>query len=124
MYSSDIGEKICFWADEAENRATKKGFCLGPSVELYLQVDDEDCNYYFIDRIAQTVFWLEEYETSDLGLHPVISPSHLSEFVLHFSIDLFSAADTCLSRMGIGSPVLGSYREFLNALWRPSPEVN
>lgn len=82
MYTPEIGEKTCGWAAEAEKQFGDKGFILTDSIELYLQVDDEDCNYYFIDRATQTVFWLEEYETSELGLHPVISPSHLSQFVL------------------------------------------
>lgn len=109
MYNSEIGEKICIWAAEAERLAVEKGFVLAASVELYLQVDDEDCNYYFIDREAQTVFWLEEYETSELGLHPVVSPSHLSKFFfLKFGLE-FSVAHTPSFRMGAGGSVLGSY---------------
>ncbi|PPQ98173.1 hypothetical protein CVT26_003219 [Gymnopilus dilepis] len=77
MYASDIADKISAWATEVEKRAKEKGFPLAPSVELYLQVDDEDCNYFFIDHVTQTVFWLEEYQTSDLGLPSVVSPSHL-----------------------------------------------
>jgi hypothetical protein len=77
LYTPELGERICAWANEVERQATNKGFVLTDSVELFLQLDDEDCNYYFVDHATQTIFWLEEYETSDLGLHPVVSSSHL-----------------------------------------------
>jgi hypothetical protein len=77
LYTPELGEQICAWADEVERQAADKDFALTDSVELFLQLDHEDCNYYFIDRTTQTMFWLEQYDTSELGLHPVVSSSHL-----------------------------------------------
>ncbi|KAF8884900.1 hypothetical protein CPB84DRAFT_1788808 [Gymnopilus junonius] len=109
MYTPEIGEKTCAWATEAERQATNRGFPLTDSIELYLQVDDEGCNYYFIDRVTQTVFWLDEYDTSELGLHPVVSPSHLkwvleAQFWSH--IENFSMHFGGLSRKSLEDLIL------------------
>ncbi|PPQ81676.1 hypothetical protein CVT25_013354 [Psilocybe cyanescens] len=78
LYTSEIGEQICAWTSVVEKLAQDKGFLLPiESVELFLQLDGEDCNYYFIDRSTQTLFWLDRHDTTELGLHPTISPSHL-----------------------------------------------
>ncbi|KAH9478561.1 hypothetical protein JR316_0009018 [Psilocybe cubensis] len=78
LYNSEVGERICAWASLVEKMALDKGFLL-PSgvVELFLQLDGNDCNYYFIDRYTQAIFWLEQYDTTEVGVHPTISSSHL-----------------------------------------------
>lgn len=78
MYTPSIAEKVMYWVPNIEKRAADRGFILSDSVELYIQIDDEDCNYYLADHATKTIFWLDEYETSELGLLPVVSSSHLS----------------------------------------------
>ncbi|KAF8155638.1 hypothetical protein B0H34DRAFT_504436 [Crassisporium funariophilum] len=77
LYTPAIGEKICAWSQEVEKQAASKDFILNESVELFLQIEDDDCNYYFADHATQTLFWLEDLDTTELGLLPVISSSHL-----------------------------------------------
>jgi len=67
-----------YWVPNIEKRAADRGFVLSDNVELYIQIDDEDCNYYLADHATQIIFWLDNYETSELGLLPVVSSSHLS----------------------------------------------
>ncbi|KDR80108.1 hypothetical protein GALMADRAFT_242345 [Galerina marginata CBS 339.88] len=140
LYTPEVGEQICAWAHEVEKQAADKSFVLTDSVELFLQLEDDDCNYYFVDRATQTLFWLEEYETSDLGLHPVVSPSHLKlvletqywshveNFCMHFgglprkSIDdlilVFShaLADTLTSNLSTFPYDASTCEKFLNLL--------
>lgn len=77
MYTPSIAEKVTYWVSNIEKRAADRGFVLSDTVELYIQIDDEDCNYYLADHATHTIFWLDEYETSELGLLPVVSSSHL-----------------------------------------------
>jgi len=64
---------------EVENQASKKGFVFSNFTELFLQLNGNDCNYYFVDHGVQTLYWLDAYDTSELGILPVASPSHLSK---------------------------------------------
>jgi len=56
--------------------AEAKGFRLSSDVELYLRVEGEECYYYFADFTTRCIFWLDAYDTSDLGLGAVVSESH------------------------------------------------
>lgn len=77
MYKSEVAEKLVSWVKIIEE-AEDLNFGIPESVELWIQLEDEDCNYYLADHVARTLFWLDNYKTSALGLHPVVSPSHLS----------------------------------------------
>jgi hypothetical protein len=79
LYNPNIAEAICAWVIEVEEQASKKGFVFTNLTELFLQLDGNDCNYYFVDHGVQTLFWLDAYDTSELGILPVVSPSHLSK---------------------------------------------
>jgi len=72
-------ETISAWVIEIEERASKKGFTFTQHTELFLQLDGNDCNYYFVDHGARMLFWLDAYDTSELGILPVVSSSHLSK---------------------------------------------
>ncbi|TEB18540.1 hypothetical protein FA13DRAFT_1648550 [Coprinellus micaceus] len=77
LYKPEVAEKLVSWVQIIEKEAEALNFNVSESVELYVQLEDEDCNYYFADHVARTLFWLDDYETSALGLLPVVSPSHL-----------------------------------------------
>ncbi|KAF8814750.1 hypothetical protein BYT27DRAFT_6959207 [Phlegmacium glaucopus] len=77
MYDPSIAEKVCAWATEVERQAEIQGLELDGNVELFLEIDDDDCSYYLIDRATETLFWLTEYTTGELGLKSVVSDSHL-----------------------------------------------
>jgi hypothetical protein len=79
LYNPETAEDISAWVTEVEERASKKGFVFTDYTELFLQLDGNDCNYYFVDHGVRTLFWLDAYDTSELGILPVVSSSHLSE---------------------------------------------
>jgi hypothetical protein len=58
-----------------------------------------DCFYYVVDRQAQTIFWIDDLSTEDVGLPPVVSPSHLSKFVRDiFFCDAQESTGTALEK--------------------------
>jgi hypothetical protein len=69
--------KVSIWITTIEELVARKNIELSDSVELFLQIDDDDCAYYFVDHVARTEFWLDALNTDDLNLPPVASPSHL-----------------------------------------------
>ncbi|KIM35667.1 hypothetical protein M413DRAFT_449623 [Hebeloma cylindrosporum] len=77
LYNRDTAENISAWVMEIEERASKKGFVFTDQTELFLQLDGNNCNYYFVDHGVRTLFWLDAYDTSALGMLPVVSSSHL-----------------------------------------------
>ena len=79
LYNPETAEVVSAWVTEVEERASKKGFVFTDYTELFLQLDGNDCNYYFVDHGVRTLFWLEAYNTSELGILPVVSSSHLSK---------------------------------------------
>ena len=79
LYNPNVAEAICAWVIEIEERASRKGFVFTKHTELFLQLDGNDCNYYFVDHGVQTLFWLDAYDTSELVILPVVSQSHLSK---------------------------------------------
>ena len=80
LYSPGVYDRICVWTEEVKCQAKLKGIIIEDQMELFIQLDDDDCNYYFVDTKSQSVFWIEEYEPLELGLGPVVSPSHLSAY--------------------------------------------
>ena len=80
MYDPKTADKVCAWATEVERQAEEQGFTLDNSIELFLEIDENDCSYYLVDRATATIFWLTEYATTELGLRSVVSDSHLSTY--------------------------------------------
>ncbi|KXN90291.1 hypothetical protein AN958_04324 [Leucoagaricus sp. SymC.cos] len=77
MYSPEIATEAEKWIDQLTIKIKEKGIDLA-SAELYIRIDeDSDCLYYGVDKRDQTLFWIEEYGTEELGFPPVVSPSHL-----------------------------------------------
>ena len=105
-------ESISAWVLEVEERASKKGFAFTDHTELFLQLEGNDCNYYFVDHGVRTLFWLDAYDTSDLGILPVVSSSHLSKPDL---FGLFHGILILYLRNPARSSILDSYRKFLHA---------
>ena len=79
LYNANVATAICAWVREVEEQASRKGFVFTNHTELFLQLDGNDCNYYFVDHGVETISWLDAYDTSELGILPVVSPSHLSK---------------------------------------------
>jgi hypothetical protein len=80
MYDPNIANKVCAWATEVETQARNQGLEIEKILELFLEIDENNCSYYLVDRGTATIFWLTEYSTTELGLQPAVSDSHLSKY--------------------------------------------
>ena len=78
LYNPVTAKNISAWLIAVEELASKKGFTFTDHTELFLELHENDCNYYFVDHAFRTLFWLDAYDTSELGILPVVSSSHLS----------------------------------------------
>ncbi|KAF5379101.1 hypothetical protein D9615_005891 [Tricholomella constricta] len=77
IYAPQIMEKVIHWVREIEALLLRKQVVLSDDIELFLQIDDNDCAYYFIDHLSHTEFWLDAADTETLCLLPAVTPSHL-----------------------------------------------
>lgn len=104
--------KVNFWSKSIEDILAQRSATVSDDLELFIQIEGDDCAYYFVDHSTRTEFWLEAFSTEDLNMFPVVSPSHLSMF-LH--ITLPDAPAHRPSRTCIRRALLVSYRTFPNA---------
>jgi hypothetical protein len=83
IYTAEIASEAEKWIQHITSEAETTGRDL-TNVELYIRTDENlDCFYYIVDRQAQALFWINDsLTTEDVGLPHVVSPSHLSKFVL------------------------------------------
>ncbi|KAG6847623.1 hypothetical protein H0H93_006975, partial [Arthromyces matolae] len=87
LYDQKVMERVDYWIKDIEDTLPKKGIVLSDKVELFIEVDDDnDCAFYFIDHHTRTQFWLDNVTTEDMGIDPVVSPSHLSSSISKTSL--------------------------------------
>ncbi|KAJ7240437.1 hypothetical protein C8J57DRAFT_1370797 [Mycena rebaudengoi] len=96
LYRPDILDKAVRWIQKIEDRIADKSIAISDQTELFIKIEDEDCAYYLVDHTTNSQFWLEDIETDDLGLPPVVSTSqlgiiceelywsHVEHFPMHF----------------------------------------
>lgn len=77
LYSKSTTEKISYWVKELEDRIRRQRNSISAEIELFIQIDDNDCLYYFVDHSSHIAFWLEAVDTEDLDMLPAVSQSHL-----------------------------------------------
>ncbi|KAJ8082846.1 hypothetical protein PM082_008703 [Marasmius tenuissimus] len=79
LYEPQTLAQVLYWSKHIEMLVEEKEMPLSEHIELFILIEDDGCSYYFVDHLIRTQFWLEEYETSDLGIPEVASASHLRE---------------------------------------------
>ncbi|KAJ7158968.1 hypothetical protein C8R43DRAFT_994627 [Mycena crocata] len=70
-------KRIYRWIQQIHDILSQTNIIISQQTELFLKLEDEDCAYYFVDHATRTQFWLETYETDELGIPPVVSTSQL-----------------------------------------------
>lgn len=94
MYSSEVAAETEKWIQHLCAQMTEKEMNFA-DLELCIRVDDDnDCLYYIVDKRNRTLLWLNDFNTDELDLPDVVSPSHLrmaleAQFWLH--VDRFPA---------------------------------
>ncbi|KAJ6611995.1 hypothetical protein B0H10DRAFT_335153 [Mycena sp. CBHHK59/15] len=77
MYRSSISESISCWIEHIQDILSEKKVPISRDIELFIKIKENDCTYYFVDHSTCIQFWLDDHNTADLGLPPVISTSQL-----------------------------------------------
>lgn len=86
IYTPEIASEAEKWIEYITFKVKEKKNGL-TNLEIYIRIDDIlDCLYYVVDKQEQTIFWVDDYSTEDLGLPPVVSPSHLSKLNLRVCV--------------------------------------
>ncbi|KAJ7706611.1 hypothetical protein B0H16DRAFT_1634781 [Mycena metata] len=77
LYSATTAEIVCRWVEVVEGLLSTAGVVVGTTFELFLQPEENGCAYYLIDHATCAQFWLQKYNTEDLGLQNFGSASLL-----------------------------------------------
>ncbi|KAJ7807045.1 hypothetical protein B0H13DRAFT_2295930, partial [Mycena leptocephala] len=77
LYRPDTMENLCRWIEHVESLLSDAEMTISEDIELFLELEGENCAYYFVDHATCAQFWMESLETDQLGLPPVVSTSHL-----------------------------------------------
>ncbi len=79
LYNSENMRKLSFWLTMIEALCEERQIVIHSGVELFIQLEEFGCAYYFVDHFSRTEFWLDEADTNEIGLPQVASEEHLSE---------------------------------------------
>ncbi|KAF7426193.1 hypothetical protein PC9H_008560 [Pleurotus ostreatus] len=77
LYNSENMQKMSFWLKWIEVLCEERQIAIHPGVELFIQLEESGCAYYFVDHLSRTEFWLDQFDTDDMGLPQVASEEHL-----------------------------------------------
>ncbi|KAJ6595727.1 hypothetical protein DFH09DRAFT_1135426 [Mycena vulgaris] len=96
LYRPETLGKVTRWIKKIEDTVADKSFPISDQVELFIKIEGEDCAYYFVDHATRAQSWIEDIDTDELGLPPVVSLSqlnilceelywtHVEHFPMHF----------------------------------------
>ncbi|KAJ6473316.1 hypothetical protein DFH09DRAFT_1057753 [Mycena vulgaris] len=96
LYRPQTLDKVTRWIKKIEDIVADKSFPISDQVELFIKIEGEDCAYYFVNHTTRAQSWMEDIDTDELGLPPVVSLSqlnilceelywtHVEHFPMHF----------------------------------------
>ncbi|KAJ7798955.1 hypothetical protein B0H14DRAFT_2904551 [Mycena olivaceomarginata] len=94
LYRPETLDQVTRWIKKIEDLMANKNFPVSGQLELFIKIEDEDCAYYFVDHATRAESWLEDIDTDNLGLPPVVSLSqlklywsHVEHFPMHVGLD-------------------------------------
>ncbi|KAJ7910995.1 hypothetical protein B0H13DRAFT_2191949 [Mycena leptocephala] len=99
LYRPETLDQVTRWIKKIEDLMADKNFPVSGQLELFIKIEDEDCAYYFVDHATRAESWLEDIDTDNLGLPPVVSLSqlnilceelywsHVEHFPMHVGLD-------------------------------------
>ena len=121
----DVSDQLNAWLAIIFSVITEKDIHLPESSHLFLEIRQDlcACNYYFVDHVRRTVFWLHTLDIIGIGPPRTFSIGHLrmfltSPFALLSELLKVRIQDT-LCRKITGFMSNGSPRPLLNILRRP-----
>lgn len=83
LLDTNILQQTLSWsrhlAQRMEELCRSQDYPVLTDIELFIEVNGNDCNYYLVNHTERTLFWLDNVDTEELGLPPTTSIAHLSE---------------------------------------------
>ncbi|KAJ7645190.1 hypothetical protein DFH06DRAFT_1096919 [Mycena polygramma] len=77
IHCPDTMENVGRWIKHIEALLSDVEIQISEDFELFVEIDGENCAYYFVDHATCAQFWLESSDTDRLGLQQVSSASQL-----------------------------------------------
>ncbi|KAF7424488.1 hypothetical protein PC9H_009795 [Pleurotus ostreatus] len=77
LYNSENMRRVATWLTLIEALCEERQVVIHSGVELFLQLEESGCAYYFVDHLSRTEFWLDQFDTNEIGLDQVASEEHL-----------------------------------------------
>jgi len=77
LYRRETFETACRWIAHIECLLSDVEVTISGDIELFVELEEQNCAYYFVDHATCAQFWLENSDTDRLGLPPVTSTSQL-----------------------------------------------
>jgi hypothetical protein len=118
-----VSDQLDAWLVIIYDMVTKKHIHLPESSHLFLEIDQDlcTCNYYFVDHVLRTVFWLHTLDILGIGCprssHVYLRMSLITPFAL--TSELKARIQVIPWRKIIGFMSDFSPRPLLNMLRRP-----
>lgn len=73
----DIMDLVLAWSAHIESLLEHNDLAVTDDVELFLKIEGVDCGYYLVNYATRTQYWMDSYNTEDLGLPTLASHTHL-----------------------------------------------
>ena len=85
MAEPGVSDKLNAWLDIICDVITEKHISLLETSHLFLEIDRDigACNYYFVDHVLRTVFWLHTLNTISVGRSLAMSNDYLRMFLVY-----------------------------------------
>ncbi|KAJ8507739.1 hypothetical protein ONZ45_g9925 [Pleurotus djamor] len=77
LYNPENLKRLTEWLEVIQRLLVEEQIFDHDNVELFIQLEDAGCAYYFIDHHTRTEFWLDAVDTESIGLLQVVSEKHL-----------------------------------------------
>ncbi|KAF7360891.1 hypothetical protein MSAN_01118800 [Mycena sanguinolenta] len=77
LYSPQTFETACRWIERIECLLSDVKVIISEDIELFVELEGQNCAYYLVDHATCAQFWLEDSDTEKLGLPTVASTSQL-----------------------------------------------
>ncbi|KAH7886954.1 hypothetical protein F5I97DRAFT_1829450 [Phlebopus sp. FC_14] len=81
--------QVSHWLKLVEDELEQRQIIPPQDLELFLELQEDSCNYYFVDHSSQSLFWLEHLSTEALDISPVASHAHLTHHITEWALERF-----------------------------------
>ncbi|KIY47420.1 hypothetical protein FISHEDRAFT_59699 [Fistulina hepatica ATCC 64428] len=110
LFDPNVQSRVQVWVEHIEGMLVEKDVLVTEHMELFLEIDDEDCSYYLVDHKACVLFWLDKQESENLGLTRLVLQSlfwlHVEHFPMHINTLPPNSIDSLMAMLNWGTTEL------------------